>query len=239
MATESQLTDLIKRSFVEMMKDIGTSIPAHILSFDPSTQLAQIQIGIKRVDIDGKQFAPPPLIEAPVYFAGGDKFFIEHQIDAGDEGIVLFSQRCIDAWVNTGGIAENPILRFHDFSDCYFLPGLRSQPKAISAFQNNGIRMSNKAGSEYIWLKNDGTSEITVPTLNINANVNIVGNVSLLGAFMQTGTMTVIGNITGAIVTGLTGIIWGTTDAGTHDHNYVNPDHASPTQPGITGGPNP
>ena len=174
MTQTATLTELIKQSFTEMMKDVATSIPGHILSFDPTTQLAQIQIGIVRKDIKGKSFDPPPLIEVPVYFAGGS-FIVEHQIDANDEGIILFSQRCIDGWFDTGGIAENPILRLHDYSDAMFLPGLRSQVNKISSFANDGIRIRNADATHYIWLKNDGTIE----TKNDNSTMTI----SSAGAF--------------------------------------------------------
>lgn len=170
----SNLTELVKRSFVEMMKDIGTSIPGHIVAFDASTQLAQIQIGIQRKDVKGVSFEPAPLIEVPVYFAGGS-YVLEHQIEPNDEGVIIFSQRCIDAWVNTGGVAENPIMRFHDFSDAMFLPGLRSQPNKIESFSNDGIRLRNADASHYIWLKNDGTMELK--------NDNSTMTISASGAF--------------------------------------------------------
>lgn len=166
---KTTLADLTKRAFSEMMKDVATSIPGHVLAFSPSTQLAQLQIGVSRVDKSGKRFDPPPLIECPVYVPGGNHA-IEIQIDPGDEGMILFSQRCIDAWVNTGGIAENPILRFHDFSDAYFLPGIRSQPNVLPDFQNNGVRMRNRAGSKYIWLKNNGDIVLS------GGNVNIISS---------------------------------------------------------------
>jgi len=180
--------ELIKRSFIEMMKDVGTSIPGHILAFDPETQLAQLQIGIQRKDKDGFNVPPPPIIECPVYFSGGSGFFIEHQIDPGDEGIILFSQRCIDAWNNSGGVAENPILRFHDFSDAYFLPGLRSQPNVISDFQNDGIRMSNKAGTNYIWLKKDGNAEIKVTKLTVTGDLECTKTITAT-TDVKTGTI--------------------------------------------------
>ena len=185
-------TELQRRSFVEMMKDVGTSIPGHFITFDPATQLAQIQIGVQRVDVNGETFEPSPLIECPVAFMGGSEYFIEHQIDEGDECLIVFSQRCIDGWVNTGGIANNPIMRFHDFSDAAILPGLRSQPNAIQSFENNGVRLRNKAGDKFIWLKNDGTAAITVDTLNIIANVELLGDINHTGT--QVTSVDVIAN---------------------------------------------
>lgn len=177
----SSLTEYAKRTFFEMMKDVATSIPGHVLAFDPATQLAQIQIGIVRKDVNGVEFEPSPLIEVPIYFMGGD-FSVEYQIDVGNEGFILFSQRCIDGWMNTGGVANNPVLRFHDMSDAVFFPGIRSQPNVISDFENNGIRLRNKTGAHYVWLKNDGTIELK----NENGNVTMApdGTIDANGAII-------------------------------------------------------
>jgi hypothetical protein len=154
--TRANQPQMLREAFREMMKGVATSVPGHILAFDPATQLAQVQIGITRVDLNGATFDPPAIIETPVYFPGS-AYHLEYQIDPGDEGDILFSQRCIDGWLQTGGIASNPIGRFHDPQDAFFLPGFRSLPNALPAFQNNGIRLSNLTGSQFAWLKQDGS----------------------------------------------------------------------------------
>ena len=145
-----------KKVFRELMKDVHTSIPGHVLTFDPVTQTAQVQIGIERTDVNGAIFTPPPLVTVPVLFHGGD-FSVEFAIETGCEGWIFFSQRCIDGWFNTGGVAANPVARFHDASDACFVPGTRSLPNVLPDFQNDGIRIRNKSGSQYVWIKSDGT----------------------------------------------------------------------------------
>ncbi|MEK2607687.1 Gp138 family membrane-puncturing spike protein [Pseudomonas shirazensis] len=148
--------ELIRDAVRELLKGVCTSVPGHVLTFDPATQLAQVQVGVLRVDINGAEFIVPPIIEVPVYFPGGD-YCVEYQIDEGCEGDILFSQRCIDGWIQSGGVATNPIGRFHSMQDAMFLPGFRSQPNALPDFQNNGVRMRNRAGTQFVWLKNDNT----------------------------------------------------------------------------------
>jgi hypothetical protein len=147
---------MIRDAFRELMKGVHTSIPGHILTFDPVTQLAQVQVGIVRVDINDAEFTRKPIIETPVYFPGGD-YCVEYQIDPGCEGNILLSERCIDGWVQSGGVAANPIGRFHNLQDAMFLPGFRSRPNALPDFQNNGVRIRNRAGTQFVWLKNDNT----------------------------------------------------------------------------------
>lgn len=159
MSTRATITELMKRTFVEMMKDVGTSIPGHILSWEPDRQMAQVQIGIQRVDTEGVGITPAPIIECPVFVYGSNNFSIDIKLEPNDEGMILFSQRCIDSWVDTGGVANNPILRFHDISDACFIPGFRSQPGKIINHNNDGIRLRNKAGDQYVWLKDNGDIE--------------------------------------------------------------------------------
>ena len=72
----------------------------------------------------------------------------------------------------TGGVANNPIARFHDKQDACFIPGVRSKPNAIKDFKNNGIRLRNADASVYHWLKDDGSIE----------SVNSAGYIKLLSS---------------------------------------------------------
>lgn len=148
-----------KTAFHELMKSVNTSIPAHIVTFDPNLQRAQVQIGIEMVLANGSTDQPRVIADVPVIFPGGD-FTLEFQVGQGTEGALFFSQRCIDGWKNSGGIANNPLSRFFDKQDCYFVPGLRSQPGAITDFANDGIRIRNKSGSQFAWLKGDGSIDL-------------------------------------------------------------------------------
>lgn len=160
MNMKKKTSELYKSAFTQMMKDVATSTVGHIVAFDPVTQLAQVQIGIVKVATTGETFDPAIIVECPVYFAGGSSFMMEHQIDPNDECVILFSQRCIDGWRETGGVAQQPIIRYHDINDAMCLPGIRSKPNTIVNFQNDGIRLRNADATAYVWLKGDGSIHI-------------------------------------------------------------------------------
>lgn len=201
---------LVKSTFRELMKGVNTSIPGHVLAFDPDTQLAQIQVGIERTDQNGAINSVPPIIEVPVHFPGDD-FAVEYQIDPGCEGLIHFSQRCIDGWLQSGGIAPNPIARFHNMQDAFFVPGFRPLSDVLPSFQNNGIRLRNKAGNQFVWLKNDGSIFVENPAGHIR-----------LGA---DGTVTINGvTITpGGLVTTANDVVAGTITLKTHRTSGVTP----------------
>lgn len=164
----SILTKLLEGSFAEMMKQVYTSLPGHLVSFDPVTQLCHVQIGLKTELKDGSRIDPAPLIEVPVQFWGGTGGTLECAMEPGVEGAVFFSQECIDSWVEQGGIAIKPEMRRHDQNDAYFIPGIRSKPNAISGFINEGIRLRNNAGTSYLWIHEDGSVEIGGTQLIVN-----------------------------------------------------------------------
>lgn len=163
------LTEMIERTVSEILKGVGTSIPGHVDSFDTTEQLAKVQIGVQFIDVQGQSFEIAPIVNVPVHFPGGD-FSIEYQIDEGMEGLILISQRCIDAWKEEGGVATQPILRKLDMQDALFIPGFRSKPNKLADFQNNGIRMRNLDATQYFWLKNDGKIEGKCTDFNMISN---------------------------------------------------------------------
>lgn len=172
-----KLNKLLNDSIPFFLKNVCTSIVGHIVTFDKSTQLAQAQIGVADFFSDGKKYTPPTLIECPVMILGGNEFFIEQEVNKGDECLIIFSQRCIDSWIETGGIAPATIKRTHSYDDAVVITGFRSKANSIKGYSNNGIKIRNSSGDKYIWLKNDGSADISVTSLKITGDVNILGNI--------------------------------------------------------------
>lgn len=158
---------VLKAAITQHMKGVATSIPGHVIVFDPVKQRAQVQVGVRRVQMDGTTFDLPAIVDVPVSFPGDD-FVLEFEIHPGCEGDIHFSQRNIDGWKQSGGIADNPSARFHHLQDAKFIPGIRSLGNVIQNFSNDGIRIRDKSGTRYVWIKTDGTLHVN------NGNVSTV-----------------------------------------------------------------
>lgn len=151
------LLECLSGNFDAQMSNIYTSIPGSISAFDPVTQRAQVQIGVVVTDTGvNVTYEPPVIIDVPVSFPG-DAFLLEFAIEPGCEGMIHFSQRCIDAWKQTGGVANNPSMRMFHKQDAVFVPGIRSLTNTIESFSNDGIRLRNDVGDQYVWIKSDST----------------------------------------------------------------------------------
>lgn len=141
---------------------INCCLPGVVKSFDAATQTASIQPTIRRrirVKSGVKEYPYPLLTDVPVLMLGGGTQFLTMPITVGDECIVLFSDVCMDAWFQSGGV-QNPILaRSHDLSDGFAIVGFRSKPNKLASVNTTYPAVSDLviAGKRFEeWLEEAG-----------------------------------------------------------------------------------
>lgn len=229
-------TDVLNTFFENFQKSLFTGTVGHILTFNPVTQRAQVQIGITRVDTLGYNIDPNPIGDVPVLFLGSDQFIFETEMSEGTEGLILFSQRSLDGWKQTGGIALNPSSRFHHMQDAIFVPGVRSLKTVFENFSNDGVKLRNKAGDQFFWLKKDGSiiSQNSKSSITQNADgsasmVNGKGNFNL----KADGTVTV----NGVTIDPSGNLIMPSGSTITDGNGVIIETHRHPYSDGITGEP--
>lgn len=173
------LESAIEASIDGRMKEVHTSMPGKINSFDPATQLCEVELGIQRVFSNDRIVNFPPLINVPVCIMRGGGFSNTFPIKAGNECLVLFSERSIDRWVASG--QNNPPIdkRNHDLSDAVAIVGLSSQPNKVPSYDNNNYQLKSDDGKVSVTMRPDGTFTIISndAKIDINAAKDItVGN---------------------------------------------------------------
>lgn len=171
--TQAEYSKMLRGIFGEYLKDnMRTSVPGHVLSFDPATQMAEVQIGLMLEDRLGSQQPRRPIIHVPVQFWGAAGGTLECRVASNTEGVLFFSQECIDSWVDQGGVAVKSEPRRFSINDAYFIPGVRSIPGAITDFSNDGIRLRSNDGSAYFWIHDNKTLEMDGVSLNVKCSAN-------------------------------------------------------------------
>ena len=139
------------------LKDLHTCMPGIVVSFDPDAQTAVVQPAIKRIFTERGAVNLPVCVDVPVAFPGGGDFFLTFPVKAGDECILMFSERAIDNWHVAGGTQPPAEYRLHDLSDGMAIVGLNSQPKKIPGFNATDTEFRNRAGTTHVQIKPDGT----------------------------------------------------------------------------------
>lgn len=171
------------------LKDLHTCLPGIIVSFDQDKQTASVQPAIKRIFTEQGAVNLPVCVDVPVQFPGGGDFFLTFPVKAGDECILLFSERAIDYWFANGGTQLPAEYRLHDLSDALAQVGLNSQPKKLAALQMDGAELRTRDRSTYIRLTNG--------TIYMKGDIIHEGNNTQTGNLTRTGTSTTSGAITG------------------------------------------
>lgn len=175
------LTKMVYESFESLMRSIMFCLPGYIVSFNSSNQLAQVQVGIKKVIVStGAEVSMPVINNVPVHFPGSNGWYMWHEVQKGDEGMLIFSQRSMDSWIETGKENLPKDLRMFSEKDAVFVPGFRTKPGSIPGFINSGIGMSNYSATSFVHITE---SEISIKSsvLNVEANTNFTGQVTANG----------------------------------------------------------
>ncbi|EPM7412864.1 Gp138 family membrane-puncturing spike protein [Klebsiella variicola] len=198
-----------------IMSAIRVSMPGIIQSFDPDAVTAVVQPAIKGAEKDesGAEVSVnlPLLVDVPVLFPRGGGCTLTFPVKAGDECLVIFADRCIDFWWQSGGIQEPVDERMHDLSDAFCIVGPQSQAKKIGGISTTAAQLRTDDGSAFIEVaaghdvtvktsgkltaSADGGTEITSPEIILNGNVTINGNLSQ-GMGESGGSATMHGPVT-------------------------------------------
>jgi len=187
------LYNAIESQIKRAQSNVYTALPAKVLSFNGHTVSCQVMIN--RVNANGQEITIPPLVDVPAQFPHAGGFCITVPIKAGDEGLVIFSSRCIDGWYASGGQSKPLDNRINDLSDGFFIVGCNSVPNKIPDFYHDGASMQTDDGSTYI--------RLTERTIYIKGNIEHEGNTDQIGNYNQNGSFNQSGgntNSTGTIM---------------------------------------
>lgn len=169
--------------------EIWTALPGIIQSFDPIALTVTVQ-----VTVQGSITAPdgsvsrvnlPVLPDVPVAFPHGGGFSLTYPLKGGDEVLVIFASRCIDAWWQSGGVQPPAEQRMHDLSDGIAIPGPWSQArKLVPPADTENVQLRTDDGKAHLTMMPD----YTIRAQNPQASVELTpgGDVTLQGS----GTIT-------------------------------------------------
>ena len=191
-------------AFNGFQASLWTAMPGIVVAFDPAAMTAQVQPAIQARLVDRAGAATwvtlPVLVDCPVVFPAGGGFTLTFPIAVGDECLVIFASRCIDAWWQLGGVQVQAELRLHDLSDGFVIPGGRSQPHVIPSLSTTDVVLRSDDGTAKVSIKANKDIDLTT-TANITMSateVNIVGVVNITGNVATTGTLTNNGHSVGS-----------------------------------------
>lgn len=181
---EPNLTQVLNSGLLGFEAQMHTALPAKVLKFNAGDNTVQVELMINELKRDGASVVLPPLDDVPVQFFRGGDFVITTPIKAGDHGLCVFAERCIDGWFASASKNEPLDFRMHDYSDGFFLTGFSPRPAAVKDVDLDGVCMRTLDKGTYIKLT--------------SGKILIKGDIEQVGNYTQTGNKTLKGNFTQA-----------------------------------------
>ena len=201
------LAEVLASERKTLNEQLRVALPGIIQSFDPDAVTAVVQPAIRYIerDNDGNKATQdyPLLVDVPVVFPRGGGCTLTFPVKEGDECLVIFADRCIDFWWQSGGIQEPVDGRMHDLSDAFCIVGPQSQAKKISGISTTTAQLRTDDGTAFIEVAaggditatTAGNATINAPEIVLNGNVTINGTLSQ-GMGENGGTATMHGPVT-------------------------------------------
>lgn len=226
---EPQTAQAITDSVSTQMR---VAMPGIIQSFDPDAVTCTVEVALRGI-VGDDSTELKPLVDVPVIFPRGGGCTLTFPVKEGDECLLIFADRCIDFWWQSGGVQETVDPRQHDLSDAFAIVGPQSQAQKISGISTSAAQLRTDDGAAFVEVAaggditatTTGSMTINAPTITLNGNVTINGNLSQ-GMGESGGTATMLGPVTVTNDVTASGI-----SVATHKHGGVQ------TGGGTTGGP--
>ncbi|WP_054927765.1 MULTISPECIES: Gp138 family membrane-puncturing spike protein [unclassified Burkholderia] len=213
--TDDEL-EALKHAIGARLTEVWTALPGTVESLDPTAMTVSVQLGTKdsiRNEDGTISTSPFPLLtDCPVVWQGGGGVTATFPIAAGDECLVVFASRCIDAWWQSGGVQEQAESRTHSLADGFALVGVRSRPRALPGISATSAQLRSDDGATYIDLNPTlqkvrivapGGFDVVAPLSTFSAAVSITGLLTFVGGMVGSaaaaafnGVINVIGQIT-------------------------------------------
>lgn len=209
----------LRAAFRGMKKGFWTALPGVVEAVDLDRQTVTVQPTIREqiaLDDGTLTSVPLPLLpDVPIVFPAGGGYTLTFPIQLGDECLVVFADRCIDAWWQSGGVQEQADSRMHDLSDGIAIFGPRSQPRKLSGVAANAVQLRSDDGAASIAISAAGLTLTHPSAVTINAPATTI-----------TGALEVSGAVTATAGATIDGVPFGS-----HKHTNVQPGS------GTSGGP--
>lgn len=179
-------SDLIRMLIDKVLLDMYFGMPAKVVSYDSSTQFADVEIQLYQGFMDGSKKPYPVIPNVPVKHprANGGAARIHMPIQPGDDVILMFTSRSIDSWKTNGGMTDPGDARKHHLSDCFALIGGSAKADAFDVEDPTAIEVVNEDSKLQVFP--DGTFAIK------NGTAELIEQVQLLAKTLSTDTTNTI-----------------------------------------------
>lgn len=136
-------SEVLQRILDDFAVDLHTACPGTVESYDATTQTAVVKPAIKRVGREGFDQERivdelPSIPAVPVAWLRAGGYFLTFPLAAGDSGLLVFSQRPMGSWRDSGQVSDPGDEGTHTIAGAVFFPGLETVAKKLPGAEGGG-----------------------------------------------------------------------------------------------------
>lgn len=197
-ANLSEISQLLKDS---VMSNLNCHNIGRIIEFDSTTQTCTVEL-MQIKQFNDQAFIPAPITQVPLIIYGSDNSYITLPNPVGSVCLLLFLDRNIDNFLETGEQYMPETSRMHDFTDAVALTTFKTLANPIENYDGNAITMYYKTIINDVLyeavIKNSGNA-INLKMINGDnySQINIASKIKIENNNQNLNTL--IGNLITAI----------------------------------------
>lgn len=196
--TQLEINQLLKTN---IFSNLNCHNIGRILEFDPTTQLCTVEL-MQIKQFGDQAYTPAPITQVPLIMLGAGNAHITMPNPVGTTCLLLFLDRNMDNFMETGEQYMPDTARMHDFTDCVALTTFKTLVNPIQNYDEQAISLLNE---DIIDEVNHVTSLKIYPDsveVQTTGKIKLANTVHNLATLMQS-FLTACENITVATNTGI------------------------------------
>lgn len=206
--TRAEDLDTVLQSVIDsVLANVHTVQVGQVVSFDAAKQTCTVQPCAMRVYTGQDPIALPPIEDVPVVYPGSGDWWITFELVAGQYVLLVFAERSIAKWLNSGGVSDPQLSSKFDLSDAIAIPGINPYPGALTPGVAAGaLMLRNRAGNTSIKLETgkatvDGDLEVT-GKITADGEIKSYTNIKAATAITEAPFVTLKNHVHGGVTVG-------------------------------------
>lgn len=140
------LAEMIRQAIQGNSQEIRVAMPAEVIEYDYKKQMVNARPYFKRKYLDGEVTDAPVIYNVPVAFPRAGEAFVSMPIEKGHNVLLIFSDRSMEKWLNSGTAVDPEDRRVHHISDAIAIPGCYPFSNPAPVANNTDVIIRNGNG---------------------------------------------------------------------------------------------
>lgn len=189
--SDSSLDDVLSLVGRKLLMEKDDMLPARIISWNPDTNRAQIEIMYQTTMTSGEMHQMSAPAEVPVQFPGGGGFILVFPLKEGSLGWIKAADRDMSLFFQSYDVQPGNTPRIHCFEDGIFIPDVMH---AFNMSNGDGISIQTTDGANAVTVtSSSAVMKVGAATLTLTAG-KLVSSVPFEAPNVNAGGVEMVGH---------------------------------------------